>query len=658
MASSSGYLLVALAAVIFAGAAVLLLLARRQARSAAPPTSDEEPPGASRATDRLGPVTSLSSGLAHAQDAESVARVLLDEVVALLKTDVAALALISEDGTEATGLYARSDDIDMDWWPGMRLDLEHEPSGIASAAFEAAPLTIYDAESSPRVSRRLAERVGAKSAAFIPLISGERVIAVLIVATTRRRRSFPADEIALVEALAGEAALALERSRSAVELEEALARERLIAAIGTKVRSEHDIEAVLRVAVAETAAALGLARCFIRLGEPGGETPIRAEWDAPGVEPIGSAAPKLPVTNLAIKARRTVAVGDVGQAPELADPALGGAETLLEIGTRAVLATPIVVFDQTIGALGLHRAKAGPWSAADVSLAEAVSREVGLALHTARLLDENRKRLDRQAALVQASQVMTSELRVETVLQRLVVEVTKLLDADAADCYLYDSRRGMLRCAAVYGLPAKLIEFEFPADQALAGEAMRRGRVTVSSEYEDVEAPHPAYEDFAAAMVAPMTWWGEIRGVIGIATRDEGRAFSREDVEVLEAFASLGSVALRNVASIEQSARQVRIQRGFFRIASVLAQPLSLAETIQAVAQAACEALGGSFAAVLMPEPRDLHLAGSHEVPRERGELPREGTARRRPAPRCRAPPARSRGAGNRVRRPVWAGVA
>ena len=101
---------------------------------------------------------------------------------------------------------------------------------------------------------------------------------------------------------------------------------------------------------------------------------------------------------------------------------------------------------------------------------------------------------------------MTSELRVETVLQRLVVEVTKLLEVNAADCYLYDARRGVLRCAAVYGLPAELIEFEFPADSALAGEAMRRGRGTVSEEYDDVEALHPAYEGFAAAMVAPMTW--------------------------------------------------------------------------------------------------------------------------------------------------------
>jgi PAS domain S-box-containing protein len=280
-----------------------------------------------------------------------------------------------------------------------------------------------------------------------------------------------------------------------------------------------------------------------------------------------------------------------------------------------VLAVPIFVFERTIGALVLHRREAQPWSPTDAALAESVAREIGLALHTAQLLEENQKRLERQAALVQAAQVMTSELRVETVLQRLVVEVTKLLDADAADCYLLDTRRGVLRCAAVYGLPPELIGFEFKADEALAGEAMRRRQGTVSADYAGLGAPHRAYEGFAAAMVAPMTWWGEVRGVLGVGARDPGRSFSPEDLEVLEAFASLGSVALRNVASIEQSARQVRIQRGFFAIASVLAQPLSLGETLDAVAQAASEALGGSFSAVLMPQPSELRLAGSHELP-------------------------------------------
>jgi PAS domain S-box-containing protein len=622
-ADTVGYLLLGFVGAIFLGALVLLVAYRR--RHAGEQADPEEKPSPGPDSGRLDSVASLSTSLSQAENPESIAVALLSEVVTRLGVEHASLALISDDAKEASGLLALGERADNDWWQSVTIDLENEPSGVASCAFEAAPLTIYDVESSPRVNRRLAERVGAKSAAFVPLISGDRVIAVLAAVTTRQRRHFSADEIVLLETLAAECALALERARSAVQLEEALEREQLIASIGQKVRSELDIDAVLRVAVDETGKALGLTRCFIRLGDESEATPIRSEWVAQGAAAIAENAPNLPVTNLSLRERRTIAVADVADAPELADPALGRVETLLDLDARAVLAVPIFVFDRTIGVFALHRSQARPWSPTEISLAEAVGREVGLAIHTARLLEENRNRLERQAALVHAAQVMTSELQVETVLQRLVVEVTKLLDVDAADCYLYDARRGVLRCAALYGLPAELIEFEFPADRALAGEAMRRASGTISAEFEELETPHPAYDAFATAMVAPMTWWGEVRGVIGVWTRDTNRRFSPEDVEVLEAFASLGSVALRNVASIDQSARQVRIQRGFFRIASVLAQPLSLTKTLDAVAQAASEALGGSFAAVLMPEPRELRLAGSHELPERLAQFLGEG---------------------------------
>jgi len=627
LAAEVGYLLLALAAGLFLAAVLLLTLRRRRVTRMTVAKPERRPEKSSPRPDgtRLESATSLSAALARSPDAQSVGRILLDEVVALTGVEFAGIAVISEDGKEASGLCAKAGGEDLSWWRSMRIDVLNEPSAIASAAFDATSLTIFDVESSPRVSRRLADRVGAKSAAFVPVVSGARVLAVIVAASTARRRAFAAEEMSRLEALAGEAALALDRTRSAAQLHEALERERLVAAIGRRVRSEQDVEALLQASVEEIGKAAGVTRCYIRLGEPGEPTPIRAEWDAPGVEPIGRAAPNLPVTNLAIRTRRTVVSGDVEHDPELEDASFGRVETLTALGTKAVLATPIQVFDRIIGVFGFHRATVTEWTPAEISLAEAAAREVGLAIHTAQLLDENRRRLGRQAALVQAAQVMTSELQVETVLQRLVVEVTKLLEVDAADCYLYDTRRGVLRCAAVYGLPAELLEFEFAADLALAGEAMRRGHGVISGDYDAVDYPHKAYHGFGATMVAPMTWWGEVRGVIGVGSRDANRRFTPEDVEVLEAFASLGSVALRNVASIEQSVRQVRIQRAFYRIASVLAQPLSLDETLDAVAQAASDALGGTFAAVLMPGPRDLCLTGSHGLPATVVEFLRSG---------------------------------
>ncbi|HEV8099261.1 MAG TPA: GAF domain-containing protein, partial [Gaiellaceae bacterium] len=301
----------------------------------------------------------------------------------------------------------------------------------------------------------------------------------------------------------------------------------------------------------------------------------------------------------------------------LADPSLGSVETLTLLGSRAALATPVIVFERMIGVLAVHRPEPGPWSSGDVALAEAVARELGLALHTARLLHENERRLGEQAALLKAAQTVTSELELDAVLQRLVDEVAELLRSEAVDCFLLDQERGVLRCAAVHGSLEGIVGFEFPADRGLSGRAIARGRPVLSDEYATLPeaVPHPGYEGFRSAIVAPMRWSGEVMGILGVGTRDESRRFTQADASLLEAFANLAALALRNAESFAERTRQARIQRGFYRIAAVLGQPISREETFDALAQAASDALGGGSAAVLMPRDDDLRLEGLHNLP-------------------------------------------
>ena len=565
----------------------------------------------------LDSVARIVNAFARIQEPVEAARVLLDEVEGLMSTEFNSLALINRDEDEAAVLLARSGGRDLAWWSQMRVHLHNEASGIASAFFEAAPVTVYDCESSPLINQRLAKSAEAKSAAFVPLIVEEHVIGVLVAATTGERRAFTAEEVRLMEALAGEAAIAIDRTRSASALDRALARERLVAKISRRVRSVHDLDAITRVAVTETGRAIAGSRCFIRLGEGGEALPIRAEWWADGLEPIGDAVAGLPVSNLAARERRTVSIPDVLDAPELADPSLGSVENLSRLGSRAALATPVIVFDRMIGVLAVHRPEPGPWSSGDVSLAEAVAREVGLALHTARLLDENKRRLGEQSALLKAAQTVTSELELDAVLQRLVDEVAGLLGAEAVDCFLLDEERGVLRCAAVYGSLEGIVGFEFSAHQGLSGRAIARGRPVLSDDYGSLPdaVPHPSYEGFRSAIVAPMRWSGEVMGILGVGTRNASRRFTQADAGLLEAFANLAALALRNAESFAERTRQARIQRGFYRIAAVLGQPISREETFDALAQAASDALGGGSAAVLMPREDDLRLEGLHNLP-------------------------------------------
>src|SRR5207247_6233585 len=188
----------------------------------------------------LNAVTGLAAALVRTESAEDVARTLIDQAARLLGLEFGSLVLINEDLTEATGVVARVEGTDVRW-DDVRVDLRNEPSGMARAVFAGAPLAVFDAESSPLVNRRLVERSHAESVAFVPLLAEERVLGVLTLASVAQRRTFTNEELALLQALGNEAALALDRLRSSLALAKALERERLIARITAMFRTQLDL---------------------------------------------------------------------------------------------------------------------------------------------------------------------------------------------------------------------------------------------------------------------------------------------------------------------------------------------------------------------------------------------------------------------------------
>jgi PAS domain S-box-containing protein len=559
-------------------------------------------------------ISRLSATLSRTHTADEAVESLFDEVESLLEPDVLLLARVDEETRRAVGFATRG--FDADWWAGVSLDLDEDTGAVVQVARTREAIVIYDVPTAPNVNRRLAEAVAAKSAAFIPLISEGQVAGVLVVVSRLAYRHFTESEVDIVQGMASEAALAVSRTRSEEALQAALERERLVAEIGRRVRSELDLDTVLQVAVEETAKAIGVARCFVRLGERGEPMPVLAEWDAPGIEPVGDSAPNLPALNLAARDRRTVAVADVATDSQIrGDPSLGSPETTLSLGARSTLATPILVFDRMIGVFGLHRTDPVPWEKGEIALAEAVARELGLAIHTARLLGENEQRLRRQETLIKAAQVLTSDLHFESVITRLVQEVVSLIGADAADCWILEPDRKLLRCRAVVGVPEWNVGRRIPPEGTI-GRTLQSGRTVVTHDFAATEQPPPSppYAVFNDVMCAPIMWLGEVRGVLGVCDREPGR-FEAGDVEVIEAFARFASLALHNAESFEERERQAQVQRGFYRIAEVLGSPLSLSETLDALAQAASEALGGAAAVVLERTGDTVVLAGAHELP-------------------------------------------
>ena len=219
---------------------------------------------------------------------------------------------------------------------GERIALDREPSGINAAVREGTAFAVYDAESSEVVNRRLNEIAKVKSCVFILVrAQGERDRrrsgAVAARACSRTRSSRRCSRLRARRALRWSA-----RGRRA--LGEALERERLIAQISLQLRSHRD--EVLPAVLEEIGRAMTAVSCFVRLGEPGEQSAVAAEWNAE--ESRRSAMRCASVANLAAHTERTVAVADVLAAPELSDTALGDVQELTRLGVRSVLATPIL----------------------------------------------------------------------------------------------------------------------------------------------------------------------------------------------------------------------------------------------------------------------------------------------------------------------------
>src|SRR5436305_1773017 len=85
---------------------------------------DVETPSSSS---ELAAIAAIARALTRARDLETAARPLVEQVQILLGVEFAAVTVVDPDRTEATGVLARLDDADADWWRDLRLDLRNEP---------------------------------------------------------------------------------------------------------------------------------------------------------------------------------------------------------------------------------------------------------------------------------------------------------------------------------------------------------------------------------------------------------------------------------------------------------------------------------------------------------------------------------------------------
>ena len=218
--------------------------------------------------------------------------------------------------------------------------------------------------------------------------------------------------------------------------------------------------------------------------------------------------------------------------------------------TRSLVCVPIrTVTGEVIGAAQALNKIEGQFDEDDLDLLEAIATQAAVALQSSQIIERmERSRIQEREFLDVVSEI-SSEIHLNSLLQRIMSEVTRMLNAERSTLFLNDEKTGELWSEVGEGLGAEQIRF--PNHMGIAGSVFSSGEtISIPHAYADLRF-NPAVDKttgfFTRSIlcVPVVNKQGKAIGVTQVLNK-RGGPFTDEDESRLKAFTAQVSIGLEN----------------------------------------------------------------------------------------------------------------
>ncbi|NOZ87230.1 MAG: sensor domain-containing diguanylate cyclase [Deltaproteobacteria bacterium] len=161
-------------------------------------------------------------------------------------------------------------------------------------------------------------------------------------------------------------------------------------------------------------------------------------------------------------------------------------------------------------------------------------------------------------ALHRVGKTIVSSLDIEVVLKKIMEQVSNLFSASNWSLILADEKDESLYFAFAVGKSAhKLLGKRLSRYEGICGWVIETGEPVIIEDVSKDERFSSRMDDITgfetySVMAAPLVFKGKILGAIELVTAKGGKAFSREQLELLELFADYAAVALANARNYKK----------------------------------------------------------------------------------------------------------
>jgi adenylate cyclase len=218
--------------------------------------------------------------------------------------------------------------------------------------------------------------------------------------------------------------------------------------------------------------------------------------------------------------------------------------------TRNILCVPLRNrLGQTIGVTQVLNKSSGCFTRIDAALLEAINRQAASALEQAQLVERLDRSRREEEELLAITEAISTELRIDPLLARIVHAATGLLDAERSTLFIYDAAADELWSKVAEGTGETQIRIS--AKAGIAGAAFTSGEVlNVSDAY-----AHPLFNPEIDRQSGFLTRnllnvpvfdrAGEHLGLVQVLNK-RGGPFTQSDIRRLKAFSAEIAVAIQN----------------------------------------------------------------------------------------------------------------
>ena len=393
---------------------------------------------------------------------------------------------------------------------------------------------------------------------FVPLPGSQRLLGWVALGPRHSGSGYKKQDLAYLEALCEQAALALERSQVVAGLEYRVHSLEILTRISQGINITLSFDDTLELIYTQTNNVLPTRDLNISLYDRQSDqlySVFYLENDERLVERENQPVQmEHGLEREVLNSRRAIIVADYER-----EVRSRGMLPMVD-GLLSWIGVPLNTGAETIGVLSLaSRDPSVFYTQEQADLLQSIADQAAGAIVKARLLQEAERRTRQLTSLNEVARSLTAVLELDPLLDQILTSAVDILDCEAGSLLLLDPDTGELIFQVARGPVADdLLGKRLPPGVGLAGQCVERRQPVIQNDVHHSQDWFPDIEEKTGFItrdiqVVPLLVKGQCLGAIEVINRKDGLPFTQDDQELLMAFASQAAVALENARLYTQT---------------------------------------------------------------------------------------------------------